>query len=167
MTRIACEKGRRANEQYRGCHECTHVRERAGCLWRPLGMILQTGGATCGGLHPREIPRLRVPALRAKAKTRDTPLGIVARADCARRQRKRGIVARLRRGKTPPFHAQARVPVPPKGQRIFLPRPERTSSTPSSAVVLCRSITGLISTSSKETIAWLSAIISIARCASR
>jgi hypothetical protein len=51
--------------------------------------------------------------------------------------------------------------------RIFLPRPERTSSTPSSAVVLCSSITGLISTTSREAMASVSAIISIARCASR
>ena len=51
--------------------------------------------------------------------------------------------------------------------RIFFPRPESTSSTPSVAVVLCKSITGLISTSSKETIDLLSAIISSARCASR
>jgi hypothetical protein len=30
----------------------------------------------CRCLHRREIPRLRVPALRAKAKERDTPLGM-------------------------------------------------------------------------------------------
>ena len=29
-------------------------------------------------VHPREIPRLRVPALRAKPKARDTPLGMTA-----------------------------------------------------------------------------------------
>src|ERR1700676_154297 len=51
--------------------------------------------------------------------------------------------------------------------RIFLPRPERTSSTPSNAVRLCSSMMGLISTISMETMASLSAIISIARCASR
>ncbi len=50
-----------------------------------------------------------------------------------------------------------------RGYRIFLPRPERTSSTPSSAVRLCSSMTGLISTISMETMASLSAIISMAR----
>jgi len=50
---------------------------------------------------------------------------------------------------------------------IFLPNPESTSSTPNNAVRLCSSMTGLISTISRETIASLSAIISIARCASR
>jgi hypothetical protein len=54
-----------------------------------------------------------------------------------------------------------------RDQRIFLPRPERTSSTPSNAVRLCSSMMGLISTISMETIASLSAIISMARCASR
>ena len=47
--------------------------------------------------------------------------------------------------------------------KIRLPNPEQAISTPSSAVLLCRSITGLISTTSSETIALLSAIISIAR----
>ena len=31
-------------------------------------------------LHRREIPQLRVPALRAKTKTRDTPLGMTQNA---------------------------------------------------------------------------------------
>jgi hypothetical protein len=51
--------------------------------------------------------------------------------------------------------------------RIFLPSAERASSTPSVAVRLCSSITGLISTISMETIASLSAIIYRARWASR
>ena len=51
--------------------------------------------------------------------------------------------------------------------RIFFPRAESTISTPSSAVLLSKSITGLISTISSDTIALLSAIISIARCPSR
>ena len=51
--------------------------------------------------------------------------------------------------------------------RIFWPKPERTSSTPRSAVRLCSSRMGLISTTSSETIASESAIISIARWASR
>ena len=54
-----------------------------------------------------------------------------------------------------------------EGYRIFWPRAERTSSTPSSAVLLCSSRMGLISTTSMETMDSLSAIISIARCASR
>ena len=33
------------------------------------------------GVNRREIPRLRVPALRAKPKARDTPLGMTARGD--------------------------------------------------------------------------------------
>src|SRR2546422_8841912 len=36
------------------------------------------------------------------------------------------------------------------GYNIFLPRPESTISTPNSAVLLCRSITGLISTISSD-----------------
>src|SRR5712692_10285439 len=51
--------------------------------------------------------------------------------------------------------------------RIFWPRPERTSSTPRSAVRLCSSRMGLISTTSRETMDSVSAIISIARWASR
>src|SRR6185437_11704281 len=39
----------------------------------------------CRKLHRREIPRLRVPALRAKAKARDTPLGMT-RCERARRR---------------------------------------------------------------------------------
>ena len=55
----------------------------------------------------------------------------------------------------------------PKRYRIFLPRPERASSTASRAVRLCSSIMGLISTISMETMDSLSAIISMAKCASR
>jgi len=51
--------------------------------------------------------------------------------------------------------------------RIFCPSPDSTSSTPRSAVRLCSSKIGLISTTSSETMASESAIISIARCASR
>src|SRR5882757_5617762 len=47
--------------------------------------------------------------------------------------------------------------------RIFWPRPERTSSTPSNAVRLCSSRMGLISTTSREVMASESAIISMAR----
>ena len=37
----------------------------------------------CGsGLHRREVLRLRVPALRAKAKARDTPLRMTSKARC-------------------------------------------------------------------------------------
>ncbi len=52
-------------------------------------------------------------------------------------------------------------------QRIFLPRAERTSSTPRRAVRLCSSMMGLISTTSRESMASESAIISMARWASR
>src|SRR5438874_11805883 len=50
---------------------------------------------------------------------------------------------------------------------IFCPRAERTNSTPSNAVRLCSSRIGLISTTSIEAIDSVSAIISMARCASR
>ena len=51
--------------------------------------------------------------------------------------------------------------------RIFWPRAERTSSTPSRAVRLCSSRMGLISTTSRVTMDSLSAIISMAKWASR
>jgi hypothetical protein len=44
--------------------------------WTPATRC-RSGRLQCG-LHRREIPRLRVPALRAEAKARDTPLGMTA-----------------------------------------------------------------------------------------
>ncbi len=43
----------------------------------------------CRVVNPREIPRLRVPALRAKAKARDTPLGMTALHKRRERQRRK------------------------------------------------------------------------------
>src|SRR5262249_50617466 len=54
-----------------------------------------------------------------------------------------------------------------RGHRICLPNAERISSIPKCAVLLCTSRMGLISVISNETIFFVSAIISIARCASR
>ncbi len=59
--------------------------------WR---VILRRGARWARGARPvadvaargdrREIPRLRVPALRAKAKARDTPLGMTRKANMPR-----------------------------------------------------------------------------------
>src|SRR5215470_9667812 len=51
--------------------------------------------------------------------------------------------------------------------KICLPNAERINSIPNCAVLFCTSRIGLISVISKETIFFVSAIISIARCASR
>ena len=51
--------------------------------------------------------------------------------------------------------------------RIFFPNAEQASSTARSAVRLCSSMTGLTSTSSKLSMPPWSAMISMARCASR
>ena len=51
--------------------------------------------------------------------------------------------------------------------RIFLPKAESASSTPSSAVRLASSMTGFTSVNSNESMRPESAIISMARCASR
>src|SRR5689334_9624219 len=54
-----------------------------------------------------------------------------------------------------------------RNQRIFFPNAESASSTARSAVRLCSSITGLTSTISKLVMRLWSAMISMARCASR
>ena len=57
-----------------------HARASPGGKQREQATALHMAQVDCDGVaervHPREIPRLRVPALRAKAKTRDTPLGM-------------------------------------------------------------------------------------------